>query len=77
MLPDFIKAVVERFPEDPSAPSVVFSFLKDKNAWYVAVVRYKSKFGKDKFNVSSFMHEDLDYAITHLYTCFMESYVAS
>lgn len=76
-LAELIQLVVGTFPEDPSAPSVVFSYIKAKESWYISIVRYKEKFGKDKYVVSSFMNGDLDFTVSHMLKSFKESYATA
>lgn len=40
------------YTEDPSAPSVTVSLLPS-GEWYVSLLRYAEKFGKDKYVVHS------------------------
>lgn len=47
---DLTDAVCERYADDPSAPSIVLSKL-GPTRFYAAIVRYKQRFGEQKYNV--------------------------
>lgn len=47
-LDQLCKRVTEMFSEDPSAPSVLCSWIADKEHFYCSVVRYSESFGRGK-----------------------------
>ena len=52
MLETLVQAVVTAYPNDASTPGVLVSLLTSGD-WYVAVLRYREKFGGGKYNVCS------------------------
>lgn len=47
-LENLVKSAVARFAGDPSAASVVLSWLEDRQLWYASAVRYTEKYGCGK-----------------------------
>ena len=52
-LEELTRSVCDRFGDDPSAPSVVVSHLQPVGTWYAAIVRYRARYGEDKYCVVS------------------------
>lgn len=52
VLEKLVTAVVTAHPDDPSKPGVLLSLLAS-GEWYASVLRYKGRFGADKFVVCS------------------------
>lgn len=42
------KALTEKFGKNPSAPSLITSYIGDKVGWYVSVATYGQCYGKEK-----------------------------
>lgn len=61
-LHDFTKWLSETLKDDPSSPSVIFSWLADKKSWYVSVVRYRAPFGDGKVVIAKAMKPTLEEA---------------
>lgn len=68
MLEALIKAVCEKYRKDPSAPSVVSSWLAAERVWYASIVRYRSKYGEDKLVVCH--AKDANLEATYRLLCF-------
>lgn len=45
------QAISSYYHLDPSAPSLISSFLATKNVWYFSIVRYSQRFGQGKIVV--------------------------
>lgn len=63
LLQELIQSVVLKYPDDPSAPSVVLSWLEDRQRWYASAVRYTEKFGRGKVVMCSATGESLEEAL--------------
>jgi len=61
-LTSFIKAVVAKYPDDKSRPSVTISYLAD-GQFYVAILRYKQGYGEGKLVVCNGKDFTLDRAL--------------
>lgn len=48
LLQTLVAAVVNEFPRDPSAPSILISWLQRDQLWYASIVRYARAFGEGK-----------------------------
>jgi hypothetical protein len=64
-LASFVLAVVARYGDDPSKPSVVLSAMTD-GQYYVSIVRYMGKYGTDKHVVCNARDPDLFFAMRKL-----------
>lgn len=53
------KALTEKFGKNPSAPSLISSYLGDKLGWYVSVATYGQCYGKDKEIMAAYQGFDL------------------
>lgn len=65
----FLEALTAAYPEDPSAPGIVVSFLGNnrksgKFGYYVSVVRYLKPFGNGRHVALKSMRPTLDAALT-------------
>lgn len=63
---DFVKQIVEAYKSDPSAASLVISFLPTGN-YYGSIIRYKKAFGGDKEVVAKFQHPLFESMLAGLY----------
>ena len=70
-LEQLTKAAVEQYQSDPSAASVVVSYLMEKEVWYVSVCRYKARYGEQKVVVCNAQDADLSVAIHQCATKFL------
>lgn len=61
---DLVLSVVAAYPDDPSKPSVVMSYVDDR--FYMSVVRYRERFGQGKQVVCKATGETLDAAAEEL-----------
>jgi hypothetical protein len=55
----FVRSLQEHYPNDPSCPGIVFSYLPGMRMFYGSVVRYKTMYGKDSYSVFSTKGETL------------------
>jgi hypothetical protein len=53
MREEFLRAVAAKFPDDPTAPGVVLSYIAEKGMYYGSVVRFSARFGQGKFVAAS------------------------
>lgn len=65
-LQDLVKSVVARFKDDPTAASVVLSWLEDRQRWYASAVRYTEKFADGKHVVCRASGESLEETLGRL-----------
>lgn len=63
---DFSETLSELCKGDPSAPSVVISWLPDKQMWYLAVHRYLAPFGEGRVVVAKQISADLSLALSEI-----------
>jgi len=45
---ELVKLLVSTFRSDPSAPSLVVSWIEQKQQWYISAVRYRQRMGEGK-----------------------------
>ena len=62
-LADIIQLLCRTFPDDPSAPSLVVSWLEEHKQWYIAVVRYRQRFGQGKRILTRNSSTDLGFLV--------------
>ncbi len=60
------KAISEFFKGDPTCPSVIASWLPNEQVFYVAIHRYKQKWGGDRDILCSVRHSSLETAVSYL-----------
>lgn len=65
-LGDLIKSLVSRFSDDPTAASVVLSWLEDRQRWYASAVRYTERYGAGKHVVAKATGESIEEALGSL-----------
>ena len=65
-LESLIFAICEYYEKDPTAPSVIISYLRDKQSWYASVVRYHGRFADGKEVVISAQYRELEGALETL-----------
>lgn len=75
-LQELVKSLVSRFSGDPSAPSVVLSWLEDRQRWYASAVRYIEKFGCGKHVVTKATGDSLEETLGNL-ACELQPYLSS
>jgi len=66
----FNQALTEAYGKDPSAPSLIMSYLPNKR-WYCSVVRYRNAFGGQKQVVVNRQHAELPMALRELATAWL------
>lgn len=59
------KAIRDAYPEDPTTPGIVISILNN-NKFYCSVIRFKSKFGQNKYVLVSHQNNTLFQALEGL-----------
>jgi len=43
------KAIDYKYPDDPTRPGIIFSYIPAKQMFYAGISRYKKAFGKEKY----------------------------
>lgn len=65
-LEELIRSLATKYSGDPSAPSVVLSYLADRERWYASAVRYCEKYGGAKVVVCNATSESLEGTLSSL-----------
>lgn len=65
-LEDLIRQLVAKYSDDPSAPSVVLSYLADRERWYASAIRYCRRYGEGKVVVCNATGESLEAVLASL-----------
>mgnify|MGYP000231631799 FL=1 len=71
-----IRAIVERFPSDPSQPSVTLSFIQNNLmqwVYYASIIRYKAAYGQSKEVFLIAEHQTLEGVVKELTHGFLVS----
>lgn len=71
-LMSLIRAVVDKYPDDPCTPSVTLSWLPDRQEWYASVVRYHERFGMGKQVVTKVSAPTFEACVQQLLVWFTE-----
>jgi hypothetical protein len=58
---DLLGTLMQYYSKDPSAPGILISFLPTKE-YYIAIHRYRGKYGKDKIVITNAKHKDFKVA---------------
>lgn len=61
-----IKVVCATFANDPTSPSIVLSYLQDREVYYGSVVRYHERLAQAKEVIVKTTHETLDGCLARL-----------
>lgn len=59
VIPLLIKSICEYYPNDPSMPGVLVSYLPGMQMYYVSLVRYREIYGKNPYSVMNVKNENL------------------
>ena len=62
----FVRSLQEHFPTDPSCPGITISWLPGLKMYYTSVVRFKSMWGKDSYNIFNTKAESAEEALSIL-----------
>ena len=62
----FVRSLQEHYPNDPSCPGIVFSYLPGLRMFYGSVVRYKSQYGQNSYSVFNTKAETLQEVFNEL-----------
>ena len=62
-LEELVKSLVSKYPDDPSSPSIVLSYLEDRQRWYASAVRYTERYGEGRVVVARATEESLEAAL--------------
>ena len=68
-----VRAIVELWKGDPSAPSITLSFLPDHGEWYASIVRYREKYGMAKQVMVNVTGESLEAVVLRLAQLFIDA----
>jgi hypothetical protein len=69
MLADLISLLCKSFPDDPSSPSLLVSYLlpvgehRERAEWYVSILRYQHRWAQGKRVEFNYVSEDLNVAL--------------
>jgi hypothetical protein len=55
----FVRSLQEHYPNDPSCPGIVFSYLPGMRMFYGSVVRYKSQWEQNSYSLFNTKAETL------------------
>jgi hypothetical protein len=62
----FVRSLQEYYPNDPSCPGIVFSYLPGMRMFYGSVVRYKTMYGQNSYSVFNTKAETLQEVFNEL-----------
>jgi hypothetical protein len=62
----FVRSLQEHYPNDPSCPGIVFSYLPGLRMFYGSVVRYKSQYGANSYSLFNTKAETLQEVFAEL-----------